>query len=131
MKLSWVQNRYVVALLVVFVGIPAWGLLVAQHPAPRKPQQQQITPQQEACASEVMKAHVAAKAALTGQPSVEMLSVERTLTERRMNEKYCLQFVACISDFKPEENLTRAVFGSRFKTCLEGEEKSDDGTSDE
>jgi hypothetical protein len=73
------------------------------------------------CVQAALSNHVTGLQALQSKDKENfpfMLSVERTIANRRLQEQYCMQFTQCIF---PTEDVGSLNFGIAFGDCLEDE----------
>jgi hypothetical protein len=113
-------NKRVLGLIVgaaVLVILAALALNPVQKKEPHPPP----TPQQAAQNQCTLKVYQDYLKNQTARPTdvEKLLSVESILAERRLQERFCLQFVECLTD---HDNQQAAIIkGAQFSRCLEDE----------
>ena len=70
---------------------------------------------EDACVTAAMSDYLKANKALV-QQTATVMSVETTISQRRLQEEYCLRFVRCSLD-----DPNSAIFRVQFDSCLKDE----------
>jgi hypothetical protein len=124
-KLNWqtMANKRLLGLLAVAAVLVVVAVL-AFHPAPSK-KATPPTPQQAAQIDCATKAHQdyareqAAELLAATADVTKLLSIERTLMQRRRQELFCLRFAQCLTD--PNNQAAAMIAASYFSSCLRDE----------
>jgi hypothetical protein len=76
-----------------------------------------------ACLTEVMTNHVKAKADFyASRGAIPSLTIDFYMTQRRLEETYCMQYARCVVTFtKPLGNLADVVADTQLASCLADE----------
>jgi hypothetical protein len=115
-------KQWLTAAVVVVLAVLAFKLLV---PEKERPAAEENSPQNE-CAYNAVVQYTNSKLGLLPQTSSpeqlpeQVLPVDRMLTERRLEEQFCLQFARCVFPDPTVASYARQL-GATFSRCLEKE----------